>query len=40
MLNAGYNEGNDDGVIYGFAIAGLSLLAASGIGKILKLIGK
>lgn len=40
VLNAGYNEGNDDGVIYGFAIAGLSLLAASGIGKILKLIGK
>ena len=40
VLNAGYNEGKDDGVIYGFAIAGLSLLAASGIGKILKLIGK
>lgn len=40
VLNAGYNEGTDDGVIHGFAIAGLSLLAASGIGKLLKLIGK
>lgn len=40
VLNAGYNEGTDDGVIRGFAIAGLSLLAACGIGKLLKLIGK
>ena len=40
VLNAGYNEGIDDGVIHGFAIAGLSLLAACGIGKLLKLIGK
>ena len=37
VLNAGYNEGTDDGVIQGFAIAGLSLLAAYGIGKNLNL---
>lgn len=40
VLNAGYDEGTDDGIIQGFAIAGLSLLAAYGIGKLLKLIGK
>lgn len=40
VLTAGYDEGTDDGVIQGFAIAGLSLLVACGIGKILKLIRK